>query len=90
MRRSCLRLVSLVLLSFCIAACASVGDPRPTRRIGKMVCTQPGQNLSSEQKVAINLQVSQILTVGGGFDIGAKAAKAAKATGRAGRAAEDR
>ena len=48
-----------------------------------MVCTQPGQNLSSEQKVAINLQVSQILTVGGGFDIGAKAAKEAKATGRA-------
>ncbi|HBK78106.1 MAG TPA: hypothetical protein DDZ83_00190 [Nitrospinae bacterium] len=73
----------MVLLSFGIAACASVGDPRPTRRIGKMVCTQPGQNLSSEQKVAINLQVSQILTVGGGFDIGAKAAKEAKATGRA-------
>jgi len=77
------RPISLTFLSISMVACASVGDPRPTRRVGKMVCTQPGQNLSKEQKFAVNAQLSQIITVGGGVDIGAKAAKEAKATGRA-------
>ncbi len=56
---------------------------RQTEKIGKMVCTKPGEDISKEAGFKVNAQLQQFIGVGGGIEIASKAAIKAKASGRA-------